>query len=408
MKFSALLKFFLLANVITTNFVALKPATANTFDEKEMDQSQVIAIVAPYRHGYNLVVIEQIEGKNQCWKEFGNSPVLVDLLLMNFDFTDHCRRATDTNGYSIRIAGQEYGTDYLLNIVEESGELHLIATSRNPQQSTLRIGRTHGQFNGGFPKIFLNPGWRFTKRSYQGQELSHFYFSSNSTRVANQTSTTRQINSPVMAESTYSYLNSYQNKVTLAKNTPILISILDTISIDIKDQETIPAAAILSEPLFDRYGRQLAPQGATVTITLKRSGKKTAKVYADSIMTGSTTISIKASSEEIASRKIKLEEDSHNIAENSLGGQSVGSLVGTALAPLTTQDQYSAIGGLFDVLIRLASGGKTIRLVELKAGHTLALKLEEDAIVNLPDVSGKAPLIYGGDESERSVQQRYF
>ena len=183
MKFSAILKFFLLVNVIATNFVALKPATANTFDEKEMDQSQVIAIAAPYRHGYNLVVIEQIEGKDQCWKELGNSPVLVDPLLMNFDFTGHCLRATDTNGYSIRIAGQDYSTDYLLNIVEQGGELHLIATNRNHQQSKLRIGRTHGQYNGGVAKIFLNPGWRFTKRSYQGQELSHFYFSYSSLQV---------------------------------------------------------------------------------------------------------------------------------------------------------------------------------------------------------------------------------
>ncbi len=186
MKFSALLKFFLLANVIATNFVTLKPATANTFDEREMDQRQVIAIAAPYRHGYNLVVIEQIEGKDQCWKEFGNAPVLVDPLLMNFDFTGHCRRATDTNGYSIRMAGREYGTDYLLNIVEEGGELHLIATNRDPKQPTLRIGSSRGPNNGGVTKLFLNPGWRFTKRSYQGQELSHFYFSGKSAPVATQ------------------------------------------------------------------------------------------------------------------------------------------------------------------------------------------------------------------------------
>ena len=183
MKFSALLKFFLFANVIATNFVVLKSVTANTFDEKEIDQSQVIAIAAPYHNGYTLVVIEQLEDKNQCWREFGSSPVLVEPLLMDFDFTGHCRRATDNNGYSIRMAGREYGTDYLLNIVEQGGKLHLIATNRNHQQSKLRIGRTHGQYNGGVAKIFLNPGWRFTKRSYQGQELSHFYFSYSSLSV---------------------------------------------------------------------------------------------------------------------------------------------------------------------------------------------------------------------------------
>ena len=192
MKFSALLKFFLLANLIATNFLALKPATASTFDEKEIAQSQVIALAVPYRHGYNLVVIEQIEGKDQCWKELGNAPVLVEPLLMNFDFTGHCRRATDTNGYSIRIAGQEYGTDYLLNIVEQGGELHLIANNRDPKQPALKIGRTHGQNSGGVTKIVLNPGWRLTKRSYQGKELSHFYFSGNPSPVANQVSQPEQ------------------------------------------------------------------------------------------------------------------------------------------------------------------------------------------------------------------------
>ena len=202
MKFSALLKFFLLANVIATNFVALKPATANTFDEKEMDPSSVIAIASPYRHGYNLVVIEQIEGKDQCWKEFGNAPVIVDPLLMNFDFTGHCRRATDTNGYSIRIAGREYGTDYLLNVVEEGGELHLIANSRDPKQPPLRIGRSRGANNGGTTKLFLNDGWRMTKRSYQGKELSHFYFSGRSTSVATQAPQPAQYNNNNLSRST--------------------------------------------------------------------------------------------------------------------------------------------------------------------------------------------------------------
>ncbi len=177
MKPRALLNLIILANTIAINFIGLKPLQANTFNEKEVNPQQVIAVVAPFRHGYNLVVIEQIEGKDQCWKEFGNNPVVVDPLWMNFDFTNHCHRATDTNGYSIMMEGKDYGTDYLLSIVEENAELHLIATPRDPQQSPLRIGTTRGSYNGGFAKIFLNPGWRFTKRAYQGQELSHFYFS---------------------------------------------------------------------------------------------------------------------------------------------------------------------------------------------------------------------------------------
>lgn len=176
MKFSALLKFTFVANIIAATFIALPSANAGTFDEKEIAQDQMIAIAAPYRHGYNLVVIEQVPGKEKCWAEQGVSPITVDPLLMNFDFTGHCRRATDSNGYSVRIGGEERGSDYLLKIVEQDNELILIGTQRDPNQAPITIGRTHGKSEG-VTKIFLNPGWRFTKRSYQGKELSHFYFS---------------------------------------------------------------------------------------------------------------------------------------------------------------------------------------------------------------------------------------
>ncbi|MDJ0590261.1 MAG: DUF3747 domain-containing protein [Pleurocapsa sp. MO_226.B13] len=178
MKLSGVLKLTFIAKIIAASLIAVPSVNANTFDEKEIAQEQVIAIAAPYRHGYNLVVIEQIPGKNKCWAEQGINPVQVEPLLINFDFTGHCRRATDSNGYSIRIGGEEKGSDYLLKIVEQGNELVLIATQRDPNQAPITIGRSRGKSEG-FTKIFLNPGWRFTKRSYQGKELSHFYFSEN-------------------------------------------------------------------------------------------------------------------------------------------------------------------------------------------------------------------------------------
>ena len=184
MKFSALIKFTILANVVASLF-SISPAKASIFDEKEVAQDRVIAIAAPYRHGYNLVVIEQLLGKNKCWSEQGIAPVAVNALLMNFDFSDHCRRATDSNGYSVRLGGEERGSDYLLEIVEQNNELLLVATQRDPNEPPLIIGRTYG-FYGGVTKIFLNPGWRMTKRSYQGKELSHFYFSDGVAPIANK------------------------------------------------------------------------------------------------------------------------------------------------------------------------------------------------------------------------------
>ena len=186
MKFTSLFKLTVVFNIITANFVTMPSANANTFDEKEIAQDQIIAIAAPYRHGYNLVVIEQMPGQYKCWEEQGIAPVIVNPLLMNFDFTGHCGRATDSNGYSIRIGGEEKGSDYLLNIVEQGNELVLIATQRDPNKAPITIGRTHGKSDT-VTKIFLNPGWRFTKRSYQGKELSHYYFSEGLSPVANTT-----------------------------------------------------------------------------------------------------------------------------------------------------------------------------------------------------------------------------
>ena len=185
MKLSALLKLTFTANIIAASAIAL-PANAETFEEKEIAQDSMIAISAPYRNGFNLVVIEQIQGKDPCWAEQGATPVAVEPLLMNFDFSGHCRRATDTNGYSLRIGGEEKGSDYLLEIVEQNNELVLVATHRDPNEAPIIIGSTHGKSDK-FTKIFLNSGWRFTKRSYQGKELSHFYFSGGTGEVSTQT-----------------------------------------------------------------------------------------------------------------------------------------------------------------------------------------------------------------------------
>jgi hypothetical protein len=53
----------------------------------------------------------------------------------------------------------------------------------NQTGSPIEVGRTHG-LNPGFLKIVLNPGWRFTKRTYNGKKLGHIYFSRNTTAPA--------------------------------------------------------------------------------------------------------------------------------------------------------------------------------------------------------------------------------
>jgi Protein of unknown function (DUF3747) len=152
------------------------------FEQQEIEQNQLIAIARPYGdHQYDLLIVLQIPGKQQCWNESGTNPVIVDPLLLNFDFSGSCERSTDSNGYSIRIDGQDYGLDYLLRVVRRNDELLLVGTerSRRSGRSDVIVGRTHGVAPG-LLKFSLDPGWRFTKRVYQGKVLSHVYLTGDS------------------------------------------------------------------------------------------------------------------------------------------------------------------------------------------------------------------------------------
>lgn len=173
-----------IATLALTTLCSILPfnaAQSVTFDETEVEQTSFIAVAQPYgENKYNLIVIEQIPNKNSCWSEMGGNPVNVDLLLINFDFSGHCRRSTDANGYSIRFDGQDLGLDFLLSLVEKDGNLVLMGMNRrDSRQQPIVVGTAQG-LNGQPMKIQLNPGWRFTKRTYQGKVLGHVYFSYDS------------------------------------------------------------------------------------------------------------------------------------------------------------------------------------------------------------------------------------
>ena len=176
MKLTLFFRFIPLATATLTAFIANLPVHAVDFQQQEVEQNQFVAIARPYGgNKYDLLILRQIPGKRQCWQESGSNHVVVDPLLLNFDFTGNCERSTDSNGYSIRLNGQDLGLDYLLRVVERNGELVLVGTSRrNGNSQEIVIGRTHG-LGQGFMKFDLDGGWRFTKRAYQGRALSHVY-----------------------------------------------------------------------------------------------------------------------------------------------------------------------------------------------------------------------------------------
>ncbi|HEY9735476.1 MAG TPA: DUF3747 domain-containing protein [Trichocoleus sp.] len=167
----------------TAAAIALAPtATAAQFDQQEIDPSRVVAVASPVRGGalHNLMILEQVSNQRPCWQETGSSPVQIEPLLLNFDFTGICARLTDSNGYSLRVNGEDLGLRYRLEIVRQSNDLVLRATpirDRNTYPS-IEIGRANGATDS-FAKIQLNPGWRMTRRIYNGQALGHIYLSND-------------------------------------------------------------------------------------------------------------------------------------------------------------------------------------------------------------------------------------
>ncbi|MDJ0578787.1 DUF3747 domain-containing protein [Crocosphaera sp.] len=186
MKISRLpLKLATLATVTLSSLIPVNlPVKASTFSETALDQSKVIAVARPYGEGkYDLLVIEQVPDKRDCWAENGANPVLIEPLLLNFDFTGICRRSTDSNGYSIRLDGNDLGLDYLLRVVPRGGELVLVGSPRSAGYTEIVLGSTKGMAQG-FMKINLYPGWQFTKRTYKDKVLGHFYFSGSQAAIA--------------------------------------------------------------------------------------------------------------------------------------------------------------------------------------------------------------------------------
>jgi cell division protein FtsN len=153
----------------------MNPSMAATFGQAEVKQDKFIAIAVPRAAGYyNLLVLEQLSTKKECWRESGSKPVRVEPLLLNFNFTGICGRATDSNGYSIRVAGQDKGLDYRLSLQKQKDNLVLVGMPQHGKP--IELGQTNG-LRSGFLKIILSPGWRFAKRTYSGKTLGHVYFS---------------------------------------------------------------------------------------------------------------------------------------------------------------------------------------------------------------------------------------
>lgn len=174
------------------------PAEASyRFSQQRLDQDDYILMAAPDRRQGNrrLVILEELgEGLSEtptCWQERGQAPVLVDPIMLDFDSQGLCDYRSNAGGYSIRVAGKDLNWYYQLQIIEYNGELLLVGQPETEGEANLLIGRSPGGA-ADFAKIELLPGWKLTRRLYQGQPLKHLYLTTDKTLA--------QIGDPLLQE----------------------------------------------------------------------------------------------------------------------------------------------------------------------------------------------------------------
>ena len=94
-----------------------------------------------------------------------------------------CNRYIDSNGYSLRINQKDLATSHSLQLVQEGRNLLLLgvpqATGSALVVASAAINNKVG--NDGFLALQLAPGWQLSRRTYNGQGLSHIYFSTTKT-----------------------------------------------------------------------------------------------------------------------------------------------------------------------------------------------------------------------------------
>lgn len=156
------------------------------FGVAEIDPSRVV-VMSQGTQSFNLTVVEQVSDARQCWSDA--EPGYVEPLLLEFDFTSICARATDANGYSVRIG--ETDPQYKLSVRRDGDGLALVAT-RHPFGNlpddapalTIATSRTAEPIEGLAFELELLPGWRITKRTYEGERLGHYYFTADTWETA--------------------------------------------------------------------------------------------------------------------------------------------------------------------------------------------------------------------------------
>ena len=158
---------------------ALPGWTRSLFNSKTLKQDQFAILArAVGRDSWKLLVLEQIKARPLCWKDQADG--LVEPTLNSFDFTGICSRYLDSNGYSLRTAGEDTKKSVRLRLRQGRNglELHALDPNRNTAVVVAKARQARRDKNA-FVKLKLEPGWQLERRAYQGRTLSHLYFANS-------------------------------------------------------------------------------------------------------------------------------------------------------------------------------------------------------------------------------------
>ncbi|MFQ4136824.1 DUF3747 domain-containing protein [Nodosilinea sp. PGN35] len=161
---------------------------AQTFDTVAINAANFLVVAVPgsVAQPYRLYIVEQVQASPPCWSIVnpGGEPTQVNALWNSFDFTGICRLQRDSNGYAVRLNGQDVaGARFEVN--QRNGDLLLQFAPSTVSRDRITIGRANGISPTGFTQIDLNPGWSLTKRTFNGQIVSsHLVYFTNDLTLA--------------------------------------------------------------------------------------------------------------------------------------------------------------------------------------------------------------------------------
>ncbi len=183
------MKKFLVVILASTCFLHLsKPrlTSAIEFSTAEVNPNRFMAIAAPFGNSpqnYRLVIVEQLYDSYACWIQNSANPERIKPLPQQSNYDGICEIRDSSNDYSIRLEGQDLAPEYEIEIIKDDGDLVLVGKSNQGSVTIpIEIGRTKG-IDKGFQRIILNPGWRFTRRIFNGRDLGHIYLTGDLTAI---------------------------------------------------------------------------------------------------------------------------------------------------------------------------------------------------------------------------------